>query len=132
MIKYIYVSPLGADSNTGSKESPLKSIQKAVDRAAEMNCGYWNGEVTVCLMEGVHELKAPVKVTGDVQIRITSAPGEKAVVSGGRALDGVCESEMAAVLRGDIPYFFCYGDDRCLRDASGVAAEDYFALSPLA
>lgn len=94
MIKYIYVSPLGADSNTGTKESPLKSIQKAVDRAAEMNCGYWNGEVTVCLMEGVHELKAPVRVTGDVQIRITSAPGEKAVVSGGRALGGVCESEM--------------------------------------
>ncbi|MBR6571091.1 MAG: DUF4135 domain-containing protein, partial [Clostridia bacterium] len=42
-----------------------------------------------------------------------------------------CESEIEAVLRGDIPYFFSYGDERCLRDIDGVVTEDYYALSPL-
>ena len=94
MMKHIYVSPLGDNGNIGSKEAPIKSIQKAVDLAVQMNREYWNGEVTVYLMGGMYELSAPVKVKGDVQLRITSAPGEKAVVSGGRALNGVCEGEM--------------------------------------
>ena len=42
-----------------------------------------------------------------------------------------CESEINAVLRGDIPYFFSFGDERCLRDVDGVVAEDYYACSPL-
>lgn len=42
-----------------------------------------------------------------------------------------CESEIAALLKGDIPHFFCLGSERCLRDADGIAAEDYFVLSPV-
>lgn len=43
----------------------------------------------------------------------------------------VCESEIAAVLRGDIPYFFSFADERCLRDVHGIVADDYYAHSPL-
>ncbi|MBQ7850791.1 MAG: DUF4135 domain-containing protein [Clostridia bacterium] len=43
-----------------------------------------------------------------------------------------CSSEIEAVLRGDIPCFFSLGDECCLRDMTGVVAEDYFTHSPLA
>lgn len=42
-----------------------------------------------------------------------------------------CESEINAVLRGDIPYFFSFGDECCLRDMDGIVAEDYYTCSPL-
>lgn len=42
-----------------------------------------------------------------------------------------CDSEIEAVLRGDIPYFFSYANERSLRDMHGIVAEDYFVLSPL-
>ncbi|MBE5790530.1 MAG: DUF4135 domain-containing protein [Clostridiales bacterium] len=60
---------------------------------------------------------------------------ERAYVRGGEAwkkkMQRVLESETESVIAGDIPYFFCYGDERCLRDAKGVACEDYFSLSPV-
>lgn len=43
----------------------------------------------------------------------------------------VCASEIDAVLRLDIPYFFSYGSEKCLRDFMGVVCEDYFAVSPV-
>jgi len=46
-------------------------------------------------------------------------------------MDRACRSEMDAVLRGDIPYFYCLGGERCLRDVHGVVAEEYFAHAPL-
>ncbi len=46
-------------------------------------------------------------------------------------MQAVCQSEIDAVLRGDIPYFFSYGDETCLRDWRGVVCDAYFALSPV-
>ena len=46
-------------------------------------------------------------------------------------MERACESEIRAVLRNDLPTFFSYGGERCLRDASGVVADGYFAYSPL-
>ena len=48
-----------------------------------------------------------------------------------KKMEHVLKSETESVLTSDIPYFFSYGNERCLRDVSGVLAEDYFALSPL-
>ncbi|MBQ2955203.1 MAG: right-handed parallel beta-helix repeat-containing protein [Clostridia bacterium] len=93
-MKNIYVSPNGMDSNTGTKESPFKSIQKAVDAAVRSNREYWDGQAVVNLMGGVYEISAPVTISGDVQVTITSAPGEKAVISGGRTLENVVEGEL--------------------------------------
>ena len=59
----------------------------------------------------------------------------RAYVRGGEAWERkmarACQSEIEAVLRGDIPYFFSFGDERALRDMNGVVAEDYYAHSPL-
>lgn len=43
----------------------------------------------------------------------------------------VCDSEIAAVLRGDIPHFYSQADQTALRAMEGVVAENYFSLSPL-
>ena len=48
-----------------------------------------------------------------------------------KKMERVLKSEIESVLIGDIPYFFSYGNERCLRDVNGVVCEDYFALSPL-
>ncbi len=93
-MKYIYVSPVGSDKNAGTMDAPLQSVQAAVNMAVQCNREYWDGQVTVYLMDGVYEMSAPVMVTGDVQITIASAPGAKAVISGGRALSGIVEGEM--------------------------------------
>ncbi len=92
-MKRIYVSVNGSDRNKGTKEAPLASIQAAVDMAVRSNQEYWNGEMEVCLMEGVHVVSKPILVSGDVQLKITSAEGENAVISGGRVLENIEESE---------------------------------------
>lgn len=43
----------------------------------------------------------------------------------------ICQSEIDAVRRGDIPYFFGYAEERNLRDVFGAQAVDYYAYSPL-
>ncbi len=48
-----------------------------------------------------------------------------------KKMERVLESEIESVLIGDIPYFFSYGNECCLRDAGGVVCEDYFSISPV-
>jgi len=92
-MKRIYVSVNGSDKNKGTKEAPLASIQAAVDMAIRRNQEYWNGEIEVCLMGGIHTVTKPILVSGDVQLKLTSAEGERAIVSGGRVLEGIEESD---------------------------------------
>lgn len=42
-----------------------------------------------------------------------------------------CDSEIRAVLRDELPVFFSYGNEHCLRDHDGVVADSYFAYSPV-
>ncbi len=93
-MKFIYVSPNGSDKNTGAKDAPLQSIQKAVDMAVKNNCEYWDGQVSVRLMGGVYQLSVPIRVTGNVQIAMEAEPGETPVVSGGRVLENIAEGEL--------------------------------------
>lgn len=46
-------------------------------------------------------------------------------------MNRVCQSEIDAVLCGDIPYFYSLGSECCLRDRNGVVCDEYFALSPV-
>ncbi len=80
----IYVSPAGRDENPGTLELPLVSLtaakQLANDRADE--------SLTVWLREGRYCLDTTLTFDGgDRQNRVyASYPGEKAIISGGRAL----------------------------------------------
>ncbi len=92
-MKRIYVAMDGSDRNKGTKEKPLASIQAAVDMAIRSNQEYWNGEMEVCLREGTYVVSKPIQVSGDLQLKIISAEGEHAVISGGRVLENVEESD---------------------------------------
>lgn len=41
------------------------------------------------------------------------------------------ESEKSALLQNELPVFFSYGGERCLRDACGIVADDYYQYAPL-
>lgn len=77
----IYVSPSGNDAADGSKETPLLSIQKALD---EVEPGG-----TIYLREGTYyperRLCPPRKATTeDLRITVASFPGERAVIDGSK------------------------------------------------
>jgi hypothetical protein len=79
----LFVSVSGNDSNPGTKELPLKSIQKAVDLAVAQNFR------EVLLQEGTYFLTAPIvlqpKHSG---LNIRSFDQNKVVISGGKELTG--------------------------------------------
>jgi parallel beta-helix repeat protein len=72
----IYVSPSGSDSNDGSKQSPYKSINTALDNAAV--------GTTVYLREGTYSENVSFSNSGTESAYITlkNYPGEKPVLKG--------------------------------------------------
>jgi len=79
----LYVSPDGNNANSGTKEQPFKTIQKALDQAAESNVE------SILLKEGVYQLEAPIvlqpKHSGK---KISNFDHGRVVISGGRQLTG--------------------------------------------
>lgn len=75
------------------------------------------------------------KLSSPEEKRASARRLERAYLRGGEAwaqkMCAICESEISALLRGDIPYFFSLGNSRDLTDVSGACAPDYFTLSPL-
>jgi hypothetical protein len=79
----LFVSVSGNDLNSGTRESPLSSIQKAIDLAVSKNI------TEILLLEGNYYLTKPIvlqpKHSG---ITIRSFEQNKVVISGGRELTG--------------------------------------------
>ncbi|MDD2611453.1 MAG: right-handed parallel beta-helix repeat-containing protein [Bacteroidales bacterium] len=75
-VKNIYVSALGNDSNTGTVNAPVKTIQKGL--------GLINPGDTVFVREGVYKEKISFNRSGNNNSYITlkAYPGEKATISG--------------------------------------------------
>jgi hypothetical protein len=74
----LYVAPIGKDSNPGTIEMPLQTIQRAADIAKPGD--------TVSLREGTYCQVLSVKVSGNAEqgfITFQSQPGEHAVLDGG-------------------------------------------------
>lgn len=90
----IYVSPMGADSNQGTLEVPLKTVQAAVDKARQAAKEFLSGPLTICLAGGTYELDQPVMITGDAPLTIAALPGETPLISGGRVLSDIQEGEL--------------------------------------
>ena len=82
----IYVSPTGDDAAAGTQAAPLKTIAAARDAADKVKA---SGAVNVYLLDGTYYLSAPVVFgeansgTEGAPIIYQSAPGKKAVISGG-------------------------------------------------
>ncbi|RYI28314.1 DUF1565 domain-containing protein [Bacillus infantis] len=74
--KVLYVSPDGSDKNSGSKQKPLKTIQKAVDSAEPGTVVY--------VREGIYKEQVVIRESGskNAPIMIKSYKKEKAVLDG--------------------------------------------------
>lgn len=90
-MRSIYVSPDGSDKNCGSVDSPLASVQAAVDLARNQAESAWRGETTIYLRGGSYPVGGPIELTGDAPFTITSYPGERAVIDGGERVAGISE-----------------------------------------
>ncbi len=78
----IYVAPTGSDSNAGTEAAPYRTIKRAVQVAQ-------SGD-TIILRGGVY--RESVQIYGKA-LRIESAPGERAVMEGARAVTGFVASD---------------------------------------
>ncbi|MNO46430.1 hypothetical protein D3C76_367170 [compost metagenome] len=90
-----YVSENGSDSNSGTKESPFLTLEKARDaiRQLKQGAGLPDGGVTVYLRGGIYErtgsflLEEQDSGTADKPITYKAYPGESVRLSGGRQLE---------------------------------------------
>lgn len=91
----IYVAPNGSDTNTGSKENPLATLQAAIRKARNLrrlNDESIKGGIHIILRGGVYTVLETVVLrpedsgTSDSPTFIEAAPNEQPVLSGGIAI----------------------------------------------
>ena len=61
----IYTSPKGSDSNSGTRRSPVKSLEKAKDLARFARSENPGESVTIYIQDGVYPLEKPVVFTAE-------------------------------------------------------------------
>ncbi|GBG07978.1 hypothetical protein PAT3040_02543, partial [Paenibacillus agaridevorans] len=91
----LFVSTFGSDSNSGTEEDPLLTLEGARDaiRTMKNDGGLPAGGITVYLREGVYERNATFELgeedsgTADSPIVYRSYPGETVRLTGGKELD---------------------------------------------
>jgi hypothetical protein len=89
-----YVAPDGNDANAGTAAKPFATVAKARDAVRALVAAGLNKDVTVLVKGGVYELPAPLLFgpedsgTEKNSVTYAAAPGEKAVLSGGRRITG--------------------------------------------
>eukprot|EP00475_Leptophrys_vorax_P015850 TRINITY_DN2221_c0_g1_i2.p1 TRINITY_DN2221_c0_g1~~TRINITY_DN2221_c0_g1_i2.p1 ORF type:complete len:721 (-),score=206.27 TRINITY_DN2221_c0_g1_i2:490-2652(-) len=85
------------DAGTGSIDSPLKTLQSALDLSREMRGAGGRrsrrglrAKITIFLREGIHYLNDTIKLApADSNLTIQAYPGEEAWISGGLVLKGL-------------------------------------------
>jgi hypothetical protein len=90
-----YVSPTGSDTGSGTSQQPFATLQRARDAVRQLKQGGVLQEpVTVWLQGGMYCLQEPIVFTpadagtANATITYASLPGQRAVLSGGRRLEG--------------------------------------------
>ncbi|MFO7905321.1 MAG: PDZ domain-containing protein [Pirellulaceae bacterium] len=101
----LYVSPMGADTNAGTREKPLATLVAAQRLARDVQ-----GEpVTVYLEGGTYYLSDPIVFTasdsGTVEAPVvyTAVAGQTPVISGGQRLDPSWRAYRDGIMRADVP-----------------------------
>jgi len=87
----IYVAPTGSDDAAGTRDAPLASIQKAVDRAGPGD--------TVVVRGGTYRQATRLTRSGreGAPIRLRAMPGETVILSGTRKVTGPWRKHQAAI-----------------------------------
>lgn len=93
-----YVSLTGNDANSGGKDAPFLTIQRAKEEVRKHNADM-TGDIYVYIEEGVYELEDAIEFTysdsgtNGHYIHYTAKEGEKVVISGGRQIKGKWDYE---------------------------------------
>jgi len=104
-----YVSPAGDDGNRGTMKEPFRTIAAARERVRERVAAGLTGGVRVHLRGGTYTLAEPLvfdeRDSGTAKHSITyqAHEDEKAIVSGGRRLDGAWERHDGDIWRLNLP-----------------------------
>ncbi|MCB9852694.1 MAG: hypothetical protein H6819_06335 [Phycisphaerales bacterium] len=92
-----YISPDGDDANPGSIDLPFATLHRAQAAVRSRLAGEIDDDVWVYLRDGVYRIESPVEF-GIVDspppgriVHYAAYPGERPVISGGRAIDGWTE-----------------------------------------
>lgn len=143
----LYVSPNGNDTQSGTPDRPLATLNQAWN-IASAHAG--KESITICLRQGTHYLSQPIVITGETSgtkkhpVRFCGYPNEKAVVSTSKTLKGLHwtpykDGIMQAVVNEDLTFdqLFVNGQqcqmarypnyDKSIHIFNGYAAD---ALSP--
>ena len=89
-----YVAPNGSDSNPGTQEQPLASLQAVQEKVRKLVADGLKSNVMVIIRAGVYELTEPLAFgpadSGNTKYSITYSayPRESVVISGGRRITG--------------------------------------------
>ncbi len=93
VMKTVHVAPVGNDANAGTESQPLATIGKARDAVRRIN-QEMTGDIVVILHGGTYQISETIVLdhrdsgTGGYNVVYRSAPGEHAVISGGRGIAG--------------------------------------------
>ena len=94
-----HVAANGDDANPGTEVRPFATLRRAQRAVRQRIAGGLNGDVTVRIGGGVYRLAAPLRFgpadsgTKEHAVVYAAVPGQRVVVSGGRAVTGWKQSE---------------------------------------
>lgn len=95
-----HLAPSGSDTNSGTREQPFATLQRARDAIRELKkTGPLSEPVRVILAEGTYRIQEPLVLepedsgTADALVIYEAAPAARAVISGGRVIRGWQETD---------------------------------------
>ena len=131
--KTVYVSPTGDDSQSGSEQSPLKSIKKAVELMTEYADSEENsgGKLQIVLRGGVYRLDEGISIKNfkyaDTSLEICAYDGETAELNASKiipasAFEKVSDEDVLKRVYADVR------DNLYVADLSALGITDFGAL----
>lgn len=87
----IYVSPLGSDSNSGTKDSPYKTLYKATERLGSLTA-LNQTKIVIWMQDGTYRIRKPITIDHHIKqhkvpVEFRSVPGSKPIISGSETIN---------------------------------------------
>jgi hypothetical protein len=132
----LFVSPNGSDNNSGSIDSPFRTIDRANRTVRQLSAGI-NEDIIVYLRGGIYELDQPVIIDNSLEIQgghklIYSAYKDEApIISGGREIIGwqPHQGNIIKTVVGDADFRQLYANGRKVIKSREPNVCDYYKIN---